>query len=130
MRAPSKLESRLQAEVLREIGAEPDLYIAKNSSGQARYVTDEGTEFFVPYGWASPGGPDLVGVLRGPSGLGVMVCWEVKAEAGRLRPEQETVHRVLRSFGAIVYVVRSATEARATLEMARGTLNQALGRTC
>jgi hypothetical protein len=123
------LEKTVQAEVEREIGAEPDFLLLRNTVGVASYTREDGRVVRYSYGLGD-GSPDLVGILRGDDGIGRWCCFEVKTEDGELRKTQTTTIPIWRKFGALVYVVRSAAEGRAALEMARGTLKQALGRTC
>jgi len=73
----------------------------RNPSGVA--VHPDGST--VRYGLGSPGGADLIGVLRGP---GTLVACEVKSPTGRLRPEQDTFLRRMRASGALAFVARSA----------------------
>jgi len=121
----SILEKQVQREIEAELGAEPDFLLLRNSVGQARYVTDDGKEFFVPYGLGK-GSPDIVGLLRVNvsigklrASVGVWCCFEVKAEEGELSDEQKICHRVWRRFGAFIYEVRSGEEARKALDKAR-----------
>jgi hypothetical protein len=116
------LEKQRQREIEAEIGAEPDLLLMKNSNGVAKYFDDNGKQFVVPYGLGN-GSPDLVGSLRVVVAgvvVGIWFCLEVKADGGELEPDQEKCHATWREFGAIIETVRSASEARAALERARG----------
>ena len=145
-RTESELEDELQRQIQVAIGSEPDLLLVKNSNGKARYVTENGDEFFVPYGLGK-GSPDLVGMLRvelrhrekgapvivrsadgandlvyavtRPVVVGVWFCLEVKTPNGVVEPEQEKCHAIWRRFGAFVAVVRSVKEARDALKQAR-----------
>lgn len=122
------LERQIQAEIERAIGAEPDFLLLRNSVGRARYVTDDGREYFVPYG-LGVSSPDLVGILRVrvtayqgayfPRTVGIWLCLEVKAEGEDATDEQKKCHAIWRRFGAIVDVVHSVSGARAALERAR-----------
>jgi hypothetical protein len=117
MKKRSKLEAEVQRQIEAAIGAEPDLLLFKNSVGKARYVTKtDGKEFHVPYGLGE-GSPDLVGVL---APRGVWLCLEVKVPGEDAEPHQAKVHDVWRRFGALVFVVHSADEARTALTTARG----------
>lgn len=131
--ARSVLEKETQRQIEAEIGAEPDLLILRNSVGLAQHINeDDGKVWFVPYGLGE-GSPDLVAMLRVtrsdkyfeklgppvPMHLAVWFCIEVKADEGKPSDEQEKCHRLWRRFGALVYVCRSAKEAREALEDAR-----------
>lgn len=137
--ARSDLEKEVQARIEADLGAEPDLLILRNSVGKARYIDDDGNEFFVPYG-LTKGSPDLVCIFRvpwagivrgvgnkivgytggGPEFIGIWLCFEVKPpEEKDATPEQKKVHAIWRRFGAIVEVVHSPAEARAVLERER-----------
>jgi hypothetical protein len=111
----SKPEASIQREIEAEIGAEPDLLLFKNSVGLARYVTDDGKEFRVPYGLGI-GSPDLVGIL---APFGRWLCLEIKVPGEVAEPHQEKSHAVWRKFGAFIRTVSSPAEARAALDEAR-----------
>jgi hypothetical protein len=121
-RRRSKLETSIQNEIELAIGSEPDLLLLRNSVGEAvHYDRNSGREWHVPYGLGK-GSPDLVGLLLVPStatSFSVWFCLEVKADTGELSEEQETCHAIWRRFGALIFVVRSVDEARASLADAR-----------
>lgn len=124
-------ESRIERLILREIGADPDVYLAKNEVGVGypRRVLDmietalkarhpEAWAIVerilqrnrIAYGWGV-GSPDLMGAL-GQRLIGL----EVKTPTGRLSPEQVTFHAAMRRRGLLVETVRSPEEARAVIE--------------
>ena len=113
----SERERPILRAILAEIGAEPDLYLMRNSTGFAEYVDDYGKSWKVPYGIGNAeglGGPDFVGILDGHFfGL------EVKAPDGVVSEEQKKCHELWRRFGAYVGVARSAQDARHHLTEAR-----------
>lgn len=111
-------ETAIQRDIELALGSEPDLLVIRNSVGVARHHTDDGRAYTVPYG-LGVGSPDLVGLLRGEDGQARWFCLEIKADGGRVSAEQEKCHRVWRSFGAFVAVVRSVDEARSALREAR-----------
>jgi hypothetical protein len=92
-------------EILEAIGSQPDLLIFKRPVGSA--ITDAGNR--ITYG--IKGEPDLQGYIK----PGIPFHLEVKSKTDRLRPDQITMHALLRSFGVLVYVVRSADEAVSAL---------------
>lgn len=108
-------ENALQRDIQAAIGAERDLLLFKNSVGVAKFVTDEGRTYAVPFG-LTKGAPDLIGVLA-PRGR--WFCLELKVPGEDATAEQRKVHGVWRSFGAFVRVVHSVEEARAALDAAR-----------
>lgn len=120
------LEKKIQRDIEAAIGSEPDFLLLRNSVGQAQYVNDDGKTFFVPYG-LGVGSPDLVGALQIPASalarrantVALFVALEVKAPEGVVEPEQKTCHDIWRSFGVLVYVVRSVDDARNALDDAR-----------
>lgn len=128
-RRRSTLETKIQNEIEAALGCEPDLLLLRNSVGEAVYVDRRsGKEWHVPYGLGK-GSPDLVSMLvvRGlPVPLSIWFCLEVKADSGELSEEQQACHAIWQRFGALVYVVRSAGEARAALEHARARTREAL----
>lgn len=111
-------EKHIQREIELALGAEPDLLLFKNSVGRARHVDANGKSFMVPYGLGS-GSPDLVGILRTPSGLGVWVCFEVKRPGERLERHQAECHAMWAKFGARVFTVHSVSGAVEALAKAR-----------
>lgn len=111
----AKLEAEIQRQIEAEIGAEPDLLLLKNSNGVARYTTDDGKSFTVPYGLGT-GSPDLVGIL---APLGRWFCLEIKCPSEEPRPTQVQCHAVWRNFGAFIRTVTTPKEARAALDEAR-----------
>lgn len=117
-----KLETKIQADIEAALGAEHDLLLLRNSIGKARFFTDEGKAYTVPYG-LGVGSPDLVGILRvdvpGDVPFAVWFCLEVKAPEGTVDPEQHKCHAIWRRFGALVYVVRSVADAKEALAKAR-----------
>ncbi len=117
-----KLERNVKAEVEAAIGAEPDLLLLRNTVGSVKYYDGKGQERFVTYGLGT-GSPDLVGLLMTKHGHAAWFCLELKAVGGGDVSEEQTATVVTWiKFGALVYVVRSAEEARAALAHARRTV--------
>lgn len=110
----------LQRQIQLALGAEPDLLLAKNSTGLAEYTDPRsGKTFRVPYGVGGSdgrGGPDLLGILA-PHGR--LIGFECKAGSGTPSDSQLACHALWRQFGVVVDVVRSVDDARALLERAR-----------
>ncbi len=102
--------------ILAELGSLRGVVLGANASGRARYVSERtGKAAVVPYGWLSPGGPDLLAVV---APLGRLVALEVKTGGARLTRAQRACHEALRAVGVAVHVVRSVAEARAALALA------------
>jgi hypothetical protein len=99
-------------DILAALGAMTGVVIGANTSGLARYVSDQGRPFFVPYGWPTRGGPDLLAAV---APLGRLVALECKTGGARPTAEQRACHEALRAVGVAVFVVRSVDEARAAL---------------
>jgi hypothetical protein len=99
--------------ILGALGALPGVIVGANASGLARYVSDTGRAFAVPYGWpAGKGGPDLLAVV---APLGRLVALECKTGKATTTKEQRAVHEALRAVGVTVAVVRSVEDARAAI---------------
>ncbi len=119
--ANKREETRIQNAIEAAFGAEPDLLILRNSIGKAKYAKPDGGHYFVPYGLGT-GSPDLVCMLRAPGRLmAFWLCWEVKVPGEEAEPEQAKCHAQWRAMGALVFVVHSVAEARASLAAARHT---------
>jgi hypothetical protein len=104
-------ESQILADVMKEIGCEPDFRLFRNSVGLAKY--DSGAK--VRYGLCV-GSSDLIGIL---SPTGRLVSLELKTRTGRATKEQIAWLAMVRRMGGFGCVVRSASEARAALDRAR-----------
>ena len=63
---------------------------------------------------ARRGYPDYMGAIP-PHGR--LLCLELKAEGGRLSPEQRAVKEALEAAGAVFAVIRSLDELRTVLEL-------------
>ena len=89
-----RLEAAALTEVLKALKAHPAVaWCERQNSGAARIGNR-----FVRFGW--PGCPDILGMLRDGRFLGV----EVKAKAGRLRPEQSVFLERIRCDGGVAFV--------------------------
>ena len=114
----AQLESEVQRQIEAAIGAEPDFLLMRNHVGVAKFYGDEGKVRMQKFGLGT-GSPDLVGMLRVGPGLSAWVALEVKCPGEEAEPHQAVVHDQWRAFGALVYVVHSAGEARMALATAR-----------
>lgn len=115
----SAAHSALVNAILAELGALPGVVIGANASGLARYAGADGRPFFVPYGWPTRGGPDLLAVV---APLGVLVAMEAKTGKARPTRAQLACHAALRAVGVVVRVVRSVDEAREAIAWASRTI--------
>lgn len=104
----SRPEARLEAELLRALGGDPDVLLMKHETGL--FYTRDGR----PVRIGTPGSPDLVGAVHG-----VFVGFELKSDRGRVSPEQLQWHQAARARGAVVEVVRSVDEAREVIARVR-----------
>lgn len=105
--------TRLVHDILADLGALPGVVAGANASGRARYFNEKTSRTsVVPYGWLSPGGPDILIAL---APLGRLIALECKTGQARATPEQRAVHEALRAVGVAVFVVRSVDEARRAL---------------
>lgn len=142
-------ESQIQQAIRVALGDEPDLVLWRNTAGVTEeWDPTSGASRTIRYG-LTVGAADLIGILRlwcgehedcranpdlaeacaanrgrgafapGAFGFGRFFALEVKAERGRIRPEQTTWLALVRRMGGFAAVVRSEDEARAALARAR-----------
>ncbi len=87
-------------EVLQALGAHPAVaWCERMNSGAARIGNR-----FVRFGW--PGCPDVLGQMKDGRLLGV----EVKADKGRLRPEQAVFLERIRRAGGVAFMARDCRD--------------------
>ena len=104
-------EADIQDAIRLALGAEPDVVLWRNNTGLA----DHGPRGRVRYGLAQ-GSADLVGILA-PRGR--WLALEVKADRGRVTPEQRAFLTLVRSHGGFAAIVRSVDDAREAIARAR-----------
>lgn len=108
-RLNSRPEAAALVEVLKALRAHPGVaWCERQNSGVARIGGR-----FVRFGW--PGYPDVLGQLTDGRLLGV----EVKAQAGRLRPEQAVFLERIRAAGGVAFVARDLRDVLRELEKAK-----------
>ena len=95
-RTNSRPEAAALVEVLKALRAHPAVAWAERMNTGAARVGNR----FIRFGW--PGCPDVLGQLKDGRLLGV----EVKAKAGRLRPEQALFLERIRCAGGVAFVAR------------------------
>ena len=109
-RTNDRPEAAALVEVLKAVRAHPLVeWCERMSSGAAKV---EGR--FIRFGW--PGCPDVLGQLKDGRLLGV----EVKAKAGRLRPEQAVFLERIRGAGGVAFVARDCRDVFDNLKKQEG----------
>ena len=107
-RTNSKPEAAALVEVLKALRAHPAVsWAERQNTGTARI---EGR--FIRFGW--PGCSDVLGMLRDGRFLAV----EVKAPAGRLRPEQALFLERINKAGGLGFVARDCRDVSDALKQA------------
>ena len=89
-------EAAALVEVLKALRTHPAVAWAERMNTGAARVGNR----FIRFGW--PGCPDVLGQMKDGRLLGV----EVKAQAGRLRPEQTVFLERIRCAGGVAFVAR------------------------
>lgn len=108
-RTNSRPEAAALVEVLKALSTHPAVaWCERINSGAARIGGR-----FVRFGFT--GCPDLLGQLHDGRLLGV----EVKAQAGRLRPEQAVFLERIRAAGGVAFVARDLRDVLRELETAK-----------
>ena len=108
-RTNDRPEAAALVEVLKALRAHPAVaWCERQNTGAARVGGR-----FVRFGW--PGCPDVLGQLKDGRLLGV----EVKAQAGRLRPEQAVFLERIRAAGGVAFVARDLRDVQRELETAK-----------
>ncbi len=119
MKGSSAAHTKLLHDILADVGAMPGVVIGANASGLARYAAARsGKAFFVPYGWPTKGGPDLLAAI---APFGRLVALEAKTGEADLTADQRACHAALRAVGVVIETVRSVAEARAVIVAAAAT---------
>ncbi len=99
-RTNSRPEAAAMLEVLKALRTHPAVAWAERMNTGAAKVGNR----FIRFGW--PGCPDVLGQLKDGCLLGV----EVKAPAGRLRPEQALFLARIRAAGGVAFVARDCRD--------------------
>jgi hypothetical protein len=106
--------SKSEAEVLADVllaGTSATTRLWRNQCGSALVADKPGQKRMINFGVSSPGGSDCIGLRS------VVFCAvEVKREVGgRVSDDQKQFLGLVRDFGGLCGVARSADEARAIL---------------
>ncbi len=109
-RTNSRPEAAALVEVLKALRTHPAVAWAERMNTGAAKVGNR----FIRFGW--PGCPDVLGQLKDGRFLGV----EVKAQAGRLRPEQALFLERIRCAGGVAFVARDLRDVLRALGEAQG----------
>ena len=104
-RTNSRPEAAALVEVLKALRTHPAVAWAERMNTGAAKVGNR----FIRFGW--PGCPDVLGQLKDGRFLAV----EVKAQAGRLRPEQALFLARIRAAGGVSFVARDCRDVLRTL---------------
>ena len=99
-RTNSRPEAAALVEVLKALRTHPAVAWAERMNTGAAKVGNR----FIRFGW--PGCPDVLGQLKDGRFLAV----EVKAQAGRLRPEQALFLARIRCAGGVAFVARDCRD--------------------
>lgn len=125
-------ETRIQREIQLALGAQPDLYLMRNSVGMAMHAQllpgGGVVQRRVPYG-LEVGSADLVALLAVGDSDQRRALWfalEVKCPGETPTQEQIDSHARWRKFGAWVDVVTGVEEAVSSLNRARAWAREAL----
>lgn len=105
-RTNSRPEAAALVEVLKALRTHPAVAWAERMNTGAAKVGNR----FIRFGW--PGCPDVLGQLKDGRFLAV----EVKAQAGRLRPEQALFLARIRAAGGMAFVARDLRDVREQLK--------------
>ena len=105
-RTNSRPEAAALVEVLKALRTHPAVAWAERMNTGAAKIGNR----FIRFGW--PGCPDVLGQLKDGRLLGV----EVKAQAGRLRPEQALFLERIRCAGGVAFVARDLRDVREQLK--------------
>ena len=100
VRTNARPEAAALVEVLQTLRGHPMVAWCERMNTGAAHIGGR----FVKFGWA--GCPDVLGQLRDGRLLGV----EVKAEHGRLRPEQKIFLERIRASGGVAFMARDCRD--------------------
>lgn len=109
-------EHDLQPRVLLILGSDPDGLWHENIIGSGCLGN---SQRFRKYGYANPGGADIIGCFRGH-----FVAVELKSSVGRQRPEQRLFQQRVERHGGVYAIVRSEDDARALLATLRARFTE------
>ena len=112
-------EAHVKSAVLVALGALPGCVVWVNTSGVAEHTDAHGKAWKVHYGTGGNGCPDLLVEVEVVPGCWC-ACWlELKAQDGRLSPDQVAWRDAALRAGRHWYLARSAADALAAVEDVR-----------
>ncbi len=106
---PEPPESAVMAAVLKYLRLRKDrvAWVERLNSGAGQLAFADGARSqWMRFAWR--GAPDLLGQLTD----GRILCVEVKAPSGRLRPDQEAFLNTVRCQGGVAFVARSVDDVK------------------
>lgn len=116
------LERDIQNDIRIELGDRhlyPDLVLWPNVCG---VFLDEHSGTKRRVGIGNPGGADLIGLWRHPTGIAQFVALEIKTPVGRQSDEQKRFQQLVESKGGVYALLRSVDDARRWAQRMRGEL--------
>lgn len=105
-------ETLIVREILARLGRRPDMRLWRNNTGAVGFNNGGGEKRYVKFG--VPGQADCSGILHDGKRLEV----EAKTERGKQTPEQKNFETMIRRFGGVYILARSADDAENQLEAA------------
>ena len=118
-------EARVKSAVLIALGSLPGVVVWTNVVGA---IQQDGR--WIRYGTGGKGAPDLLVEVEVVPGLHACVWIELKAQDGRLSPDQVAWRDAALRAGRHWYMARSGAEAVAAIEHARATARERIRRAC
>lgn len=112
-------EKDIQQDIRAELGdirRYPELVVWPNVCG---VFLDEHSNTKRRVGIGNPGGADLIGLWRMPSGVARFVALEIKTPIGRQSEEQKRFQQLVEKRGGVYAVLRSVDDARRWAEEMR-----------
>ena len=109
LKAPEPSEAIVMRAVLKYLRLRKDrvAWVERLNSGAGQLAFADGARSqWMRFAWR--GAPDLLGQLTD----GRILCVEVKAPSGRLRPDQEAFLNVVRCQGGVAFVARSVNDCK------------------
>jgi hypothetical protein len=109
LKAPEPPEAAVMSAVLKYLRLRKDrvAWVERLNSGAGQLAFADGARSqWMRFAWR--GAPDLIGQMTD----GRILCVEVKAPSGRLRPDQQAFLDVVRKQGGVAFVARSVDDCK------------------